>query len=323
MFKKMMAKIGIGSAKVDLVLNKNEYELGETIEGKFIVQGGNVEQFINKIDVDFVLNVRTKKQVYNAVVAKIHVSDSFTIQASERRELPFSYKLPKDFLISSPYVSYYFVTNLDIAAGLDNRDHDYVQINPPQRLKNIFTAFEQLGFREKHDSRSFNGYTQEFEFAPTSFLRNEVEEIEFIVALKEDQIDMLLEVDLYTYGRKEYEVKREITLSNDILNDMPRLVDFLERVLMEIVENPHVYMFNRDLMYYKSHGKHPHSGFAGALGGMAVGLLGGVIIGEIMDEVMEDMFEGVLGDVGEELESDFDLGGEEGGLFDFFGGEDE
>lgn len=323
MFKKMMAKIGIGSAKVDLVLNKNEYELGDTIEGKFVVQGGNVEQFINKIDVDFMISVRTKKHEYSAAVAKIHVSDSFTIRASERKELPFSYKLPKDFLISSPYVSYYFVTNLDIAAGLDNRDHDYVQINPPQRLYNLIEAFEQLGFHEKHGSRSFNGYTQEFEFAPTSFLRGEVEEVEFIVALEENKINMLLEVDLYTYGRREYEVKREVTLSNDLLYDIPRLVDFLERVLMEIVENPQMYVFQRDFMSYKQHGKHRHSGFAGALGGMAVGLLGGVIIGEIMDEVMEDMFEGVLGDAGEELEFAFGGGEEEGGFFDFFGGDDE
>ena len=322
MFKKMMAKIGIGSAKVDLVLHKNEYELGENIEGKFIVQGGNVEQFINKIDVDFMLTVRTKKQEYNAVIAKIHVSDSFTIGASERRELPFSYKLPKDFLISSHYVNYYFVTNLDIASGVDHRDHDYVHINPPQRLNNLISAFEQLGFREKHDSRSFDGYSQEFEFAPTSFLRGEVEEVEFIVALEEDRINMLLEVDMYTYGRREYEVKREVSLSNDILADGSRLVDFLQRVLSDIVENPQAYLFQRDFSSYKHGGKHPHSGFAGGLGGIAVGLLGGMIVGEIMDEVMGDMFEGALGDAGEGLESVFG-GEEEGGMFDFFGGDDE
>jgi sporulation-control protein len=273
--------------------------------------------------VDFVISIRTKKQEYTATVAKIHVSDSFTIGVSERKELPFSYKLPKDFLISSQSVAYYFVTNLDIAAGLDNRDHDYVRINPPQRLNNLIAAFEQLGFHEKHGSRSFNGYTQEFEFAPTSFLRGEVEEVEFIVALEENKINMLLEVDLYTYGRREYEVKREITLSNDLLYDLPGLVDFLERVLTEIVENPNTYLFQRDFMAYKTHGKHRHSGFAGALGGMAVGLLGGVIIAEIMDEVMGEMVEGVLGDTGEELESAFGGEEEEGGFFDFFGGEDE
>lgn len=321
MLKKMMAKIGIGSAKVDLVLHKNEYELGDNIEGKFIVQGGKVAQFINKIDVDFMLSVRTRKQEYTTVFAKIHVSDSFTIEASERRELSFSYKLPKDCLISSQYVKYYFVTNLDIASGVDHRDHDSIQITPPQRLHHLLVAFEQLGFHEKHDSRSFDGYSQQFKFTPTSFLRGEVEEVEYIVALEEAGINMLLEVDLYTFDRKEYEMKKEIFISNDILDDVSRLVDFLQRELSDMLENPQAYLFQRDISSYKQ-GKHRHSGFAGALGGFAVGLLGGMVIGEIMDEMMGDMFEGALGDAGEGLESVF--GGEEdGGMFDFFGGDDE
>lgn len=304
MFKKMMAKIGIGSAKVDLVLHGNEYALGDKIEGELIVEGGAVKQSINKMDVDFVLNVRTTKQEYKQVVTSIPVASSFIIQASEKRALPFIFELPEDLLVSSPMISYFFVTNLDIAAGVDNQDHDSIRLNPPVRLHHVIAAMEQLGFREKYDSRSFDGYTQEFEFSPTSFLRDQVEEVEFIVAIEENQIRLLLEIDLYSFGRGEVEIKQEIILSNELLDDVAKVADYLEEILEEMVQNPHAYLHHRD-----SHRKQHHSGFVGALGGVAAGLLGGMVISEIMDDVM--------GDAGEELQSAF--GGEEDGEGDFGG----
>lgn len=318
MFKKMMAKLGIGSAKVNLVLDHKEYELGEKVEGRFIIEGGSVPQSVNKIDVDFLLAIRTKKQEYTRVIDRIHISGPFTIGASEKKEIPFFYELPKGLLLSSHTISYFFITNLDIAGGVDSLDRDYIDITPPWRLKNMMAAFEELGFREKHDSRSFNGYTQEFEFSPTSFLREEVEEIEFIVAIEEEQIRMLLEVDLYAFGRGEVEIKQEIVLSNELLTDVSILADFFRSVLAEMVETPHAYLHHPTSF---RHGHHRHSGFGGALGSLAMGLLGGVVISEIMDGLMDN----TMGNVGEELESA--LGGEDGedgGFFDdMFGGGDE
>ena len=54
MFKRVLAKLGVGSATVNLVLDKDEYTLGDTVEGQILVEGGTVEQRINKIDVDLV-----------------------------------------------------------------------------------------------------------------------------------------------------------------------------------------------------------------------------------------------------------------------------
>ncbi|GEN32936.1 sporulation protein [Aneurinibacillus danicus] len=321
MFKKMMAKIGIGSAKVDLILKQNEYTLGDKVEGEVILQGGSVAQELNKIDVDFVLHLRTKQKEYRQVVSTISIPIMKTLRAGERQTIPFTYDLPKDLLVSSHMVAYYFATNLDIAAGVDSKDNDYIRVNPPARFMNILRAFEELGLREKHDSRAFDGYTQEFEFFPTSFLRDRVKEVEFVAAIEEHQIRLLLELDLYSFGR-EVEIKQEIVLSNELLSDVSRLADYLRDVMAEMAGNPEAYLYHRHSMPY-GHGNHRHGGFAGAIGGLAAGLLGGMVISEIMNEIMED--EGVEEALGgaEEMIGE-EEGEEDGGFFDdFFGGDDE
>lgn len=314
MFKKFMAKMGVGSAKIDLVLHKSEYTLGDVIEGELIMQGGAVEQYINKVDVAFMLALRTKKNEHRQAVATIPFSCRFNLGAGERKVLPFTYQLPKDLLISSHTVAYYFTTNLDIAAGVDSQDNDYIRVNPPARFTNIITAFEQLGMREKHDSRAFDGYAQEFEFFPTAFLRGQVNEVEFIAAIEDEQIRLLLELDLPSFGR-EIEIKREITLSNELLADLTQLKSYLQQVMEEMIENPNAYLHQRHMMGYKQ-GHHRHSGFGGAMGGMAAGLLGGIVLSELMDDMLGD----------EEMEGAFDGGEDEGGGFgdfgDFFGGDE-
>ena len=49
-FNKVLASVGIGSAKVDTVLEKNLYTAGETVYGKVVIQGGNTEQEIDSIN---------------------------------------------------------------------------------------------------------------------------------------------------------------------------------------------------------------------------------------------------------------------------------
>ena len=42
MFQKFLASVGIGNAKVDTVLEKDEYIVGEEILGKVHITGGSV-----------------------------------------------------------------------------------------------------------------------------------------------------------------------------------------------------------------------------------------------------------------------------------------
>lgn len=321
MFKKFLAKLGKGSAQVDLVLKNNQFQSGDLIEGELIVQGGTVEQEINKIEVDLYLYVRVKTQEYTYKILSIPFLQPFKIQPSERKSLPVQAHLPDNLPLSSYTVHYFFVTNLDIAGGVDSSDRDYIEVVPPHRLNQLLAAFDQLGFREKQDSRSFNGYTQEFEFFPTTFLHGRVEEVEFVVAFEPDQLRLLVEVDKYSFfGEKE--IKREITISNDLLNDLPALTNYLQQVLQEIVENPDAFSYPYS-MYgtghsHHYHHAHRHSNFAGALGGFAAGVVGGMILADILNDDDEETEE----DGG--LFAEEDNGEESGGFFDdLFGGDEE
>ena len=50
MFKKLLASVGIGSAKVDTQLVSDQLLPGEEVRGKVVIQGGGAEQQIEKIN---------------------------------------------------------------------------------------------------------------------------------------------------------------------------------------------------------------------------------------------------------------------------------
>ena len=310
MFKRVLAKLGVGSATVNLLLNRDEYTLGDTVEGQILVEGGTVEQHINKIDVDLVMSVRAKERVFSHPVETASFHTPFRVAPSEKKVLPFTFALPNNLPVSGNAVRYDFVTRLDIADGVDHSDRDPVRILPPERLNRVLRALGRLGFREKHDSRSFDGYVQEFEFFPTDFMRERIEELEFVAALEEDGIRLLLEVDLRTLFGREKELKREVLLENSLLEDESALAGHLRGLIGEMVENP-----ERFSGFRFGHRAHPHQTFSkygGAIGGLAAGMLGGLVLSELMEEAGEAVEE--LGeafeDVGD-LFGDFDIGGED------------
>ncbi|MBA4494001.1 sporulation protein [Paenactinomyces guangxiensis] len=309
MFKKFMAQLGKGAAQVDLVLDKEEYTLGEQVNGELLIQGGTVEQDINKIDIDLFMSAHVGEQEHSVLIHRFEFHDSFKIQPSERKTLPFSYQLPKNLLLSGYSVSYYFITHLDIAAGVDSTDRDPIIVIPPGRFQNVLTALGQLGFREKYGSRSFDGHLQEFEFTPTSFLKDEVKEVEFVAALEDEGIHLLLEVDLASPAG-EKEVKREVWLENQLLDDPDQLLAHIRQILTEAVQNPGICFYDKKRFYHKM------SGLTGAIGAFAAGLIAAEVFEEALEEVFED------GGSDQEL---FDFEEEEdGGFFDdLFGGDED
>jgi sporulation-control protein len=305
MFKRVLAKLGVGSATVNLVLDKDEYTLGDTVEGQILVEGGTVEQRINKIDVDLVLSVRVKEKVFSHTVDSASFHTPFRVAPSEKKVFPFTFSLPNNLLISGNTVWYDFVTRLDIADGVDHSDRDPVRILPPERLNRVLEALGRLGFREKHDSRSFDGYVQEFEFFPTDFMRGRIEELEFVASLEEDGIRLLLEVDLRTLFGGEKELKREVFLENSLLEDVTALSDHFRELIGEMAENPGAFSGFR----FDHHPHHAFSRYGGAIGGLAAGVLGGLVLSELVEEVAEGAED--LGEVLEDVGDFFDFGGED------------
>ncbi|MFC4077672.1 sporulation protein [Salinithrix halophila] len=316
MFKNLMAKLGKGAAKVDLVLERQNYLPGDEVRGELVIEGGTIEQKINQVDVDLTMIVQVKEQEINHTIERFPFHESFTVQPEARKTLPFSYVLPKDLPLSGNKVAYFFTTHLDIASGVDHSDHDFLKIHPPLRLQKVLAALSELGLREKHDSRSFNGYAQEFALFPTAFLQGRAEEVEFVAAVEEAGIRLLLELDLFSWAG-EQEVRREIWLENKQLDNPDELTQLLKDALSEMAENPSSFLQPRHFQ----HGGHKHSGLSkggGTIGGFAAGAIGGLVLAQMMDGVGEEIAEAADIDL-PEIEDTGEFFDDVG---DFFGGDE-
>jgi len=289
MFRKILSKLGIGSANINLVLHEHRVRGGESVSGKFFIEGGTVEQQINKIDVELRLTLNQNGQMQTRTVATIPVAPGFMIQAGEKKELPFTYKLPKTLPVSRNGIRYTFVTRLDIAEGVDHLDEDVVQVLPPLPLEGIFAAFGKLGFREKVTSGQLKPYGQEFELFPTDQFREHVQEVEFIASVEEEGVRILLELDVYagSFGLQEKELKRELFFSHTELTDVNLLADKLHETTQEMLDCPYQYTASSYIGKYphipESHGR--GHGMVRTIGGFAAGLFAGMLVEELPEDI--------------------------------------
>ncbi len=95
LFNKVLASIGIGSAKVDTKLHESQLSLGERITGVVEVTGGNVDQDIDDIYLSlcatYTKEVDDRKVTKQAIIEKWKIAQSFVIRAGEKKEFPFSF----------------------------------------------------------------------------------------------------------------------------------------------------------------------------------------------------------------------------------------
>ncbi|MBB6282300.1 sporulation protein [Geobacillus subterraneus] len=130
LLRKMMSRVGVGSAHVDLILNKSLWRQGEMIQGVVHIYGGTVEQMIKRLDVELVQKTIENGKERDAVVAVIPAAGAFAIKPNEKKEIPFAYTIPDTLPLSRPGRSYRFITRLHIEDAVDTLDFDYVQILP-------------------------------------------------------------------------------------------------------------------------------------------------------------------------------------------------
>jgi sporulation-control protein len=309
MLRKIMSKLGVGSAKVDLILQSQKVALGEAIQGEFHIEGGTVKQNINKLEVELLIKVHVNGKPFTKSIAIIPITSAFTIQPGEKKTVPFSYKLPMNLPITRNGIQYTFVTRLDIAGGVDTLDHDSITVTPPVQLENIFNALSELGFREKGTSGKITKYSQEFEFFPVNEWIHQIQEIEFQVFIEENGIRLHMEVDIYESLYKEKELKREMFIANEVLSNPKQIAIILREAIQEMIQHPSNYY---QPMHTFAQKHHMGSSLSGAVGGFAAGLFAGMLLDEIFEEVAENAF-----DLEEHTDELFDFG-------DFFdgGGED-
>lgn len=124
--RKYMSLLGIGSAKIDLILPKETYRPGEQIEAYFLIQGGTVDQRITRIECDLLLENHAE-ETSRTIEARTILSTR-TIEAEELNKVPFTFRLPEVVPVPGRDESYRFKTKLTFDQGTESVDQDWIKI---------------------------------------------------------------------------------------------------------------------------------------------------------------------------------------------------
>lgn len=124
--RKYMSLLGIGSAQIDLILEKEIYRPGESVSGYFLIKGGTIEQQIKRIDCDLVM----KDQILDkeTVIDTVAILSTSLIESEKLNKIGFTFQLPDSLAASTDKISYQFVTWLTFNKGVESRDLDIIQI---------------------------------------------------------------------------------------------------------------------------------------------------------------------------------------------------
>lgn len=328
MLKRLMASLGVGSAKVNLVLDKNEYRIGEALKGRIVIEGGSVDQAINVLDVDVAMKFSIKGKEFNKVVETINVARNFHIKAKDSQEVPFEHCLPFNYPISKGSVSYYLVTKMDIAKAVDTGDTDEFVVLPGKEMALVMDALSALGFKEKIGTGRIGQYGQEFIYYPTALFADELKEVEVKFYFDEQDIKLFLELRMATGQMIPMKHHAELALPSELLaaGAVEKVADYLKESLdrelkTAIAQGPNTMPAYQNYEHQPNdQGRPGFGGFGGFMGGMAAGLLGAAMFGSLFngDENADSEAEGAGDD---QTGSEDDGGGLFDGFDDFGGGD--
>ncbi|WP_459503036.1 sporulation protein [Bacillus sp. C1] len=214
MFQKFLASVGIGSAKVDTVLEKEEYLIGEDIVGAVHITGGSVDQQIESIyltlTASYIREVDDKKVSATFDLERVRLTDPIMISPNEKVEIPFSFPMPIEAPITFGMKNVWIHTGLDIKRSVDPSDRDYIQVLPNTLLSSVLDGVKQLGFKLRqaeceelpNSLRTKLPFAQEFEFIPVSGkYYGKLDELELLILpTAYDRLDIVMEVDRKVHG---------------------------------------------------------------------------------------------------------------------------
>ena len=215
MFKKILASVGIGAAKVDTVLETEHLQPGQKFQAQIIVNGGDVVQEVTGLELALMTRIKhdgeNGEYFTNHVLEKWSVGERFSIGPGEQKVIPFEARLHSETPITEINAGYnysfvWIETGLDIDLALDPSDKDTLHIYPNEAVKTCLAAMEKLGFTlvkadveqgylKAADFQSFSGCYQELEYRPNSQSIFGIQEIELSFVPEAHKTHVLIELD--------------------------------------------------------------------------------------------------------------------------------
>ncbi|UPR35780.1 sporulation protein [Vibrio cyclitrophicus] len=220
--KKTLASFGIGSAKVDSVLQQEVLYPGKKASIIVHVYGGAQPQEIDNIDLNlccrYVKEVtmnsqrqegghkRRMHQTYS--LAKWSLPYAFVIQPGETRDFECEFDVPLNTPVTIGDSKVWLETGLDIAMAIDPSDKDILTVRPDALLDGIFNELEAHGLRIRQvECEAVEGFelpfVQEFEFVPTTGpYHGRWRELEVVAHRDETELKLWFEIDRNRDGAK-------------------------------------------------------------------------------------------------------------------------
>ncbi|MFZ3589609.1 sporulation protein [Bacillus sp. DJP31] len=128
LLRRYMSLIGIGSARVDLVLEKENVRPGDSMTGTFNINGGTIEQQIKRIECDLVkTSIKTGSE---EVVDSMIILTAKLINSEETSNIPFTFFIPPTLEASCASLSYRFQTRMIFQEGVKSMDQDVIIVLP-------------------------------------------------------------------------------------------------------------------------------------------------------------------------------------------------
>lgn len=209
---KMLTRIGIGSVKVDTILEKEQLVVGEEIKGVVQITGGSLSQVIDGIHLtlstEFTREVKGKKIHTRFDLHRERISKKITITAYEIKEIPFTFPVPMDTPITLGRKLVWLHTDLDIKNAVHPKDDDYIEVLPNTLMNQVLKGLKNIGFRLEQvelEEASYHfkkrlPFAQAFKLIPTDrqFLKK-LEELEVMfIPTSSDRVEVIMEIDRKT-----------------------------------------------------------------------------------------------------------------------------
>ncbi|CCQ11644.1 conserved protein of unknown function; putative SpoOM-related protein [Pseudoalteromonas luteoviolacea B = ATCC 29581] len=245
MFKKVLASVGIGAAKVDTILETEHLHPGQKFQAKIHIQGGNVAQDITGLQLALVTKVKVEgdegSYFINHIIDKWRLAEHFTIAPGEQRVIPFEARLHSETPITElptavNQTHVWIDTGLDIDLAVDPSDRDFLHIYPNDAVNTCLQAMEKLGFAlvkadvekgflKASSFHSVSGCYQELEFRPRARSMFGIQEVELSFVPEAHQTHVLVELDR-AFRQDGYV---DLTIEHDHVN-LSQICDQLERL---------------------------------------------------------------------------------------------
>jgi sporulation-control protein len=205
-FDKLLASVGIGSARVDTRLDRTTVRVGDTLEGEVNIKGGSTEQQIDSIYLHLMTQYSKEQgdnttQV-NFALAQVEVAKPFTIRPGQQVDVPVTLTVPLTTPVTMGRVPVWLKTGLDIDYAIDPKDTDRLEILPHPSMERVLSAVTHMGFRPKASTCEYHArlgrevpFVQEFEFHPPPSYSIGIRELELMFFLNPKGLEVLVEVD--------------------------------------------------------------------------------------------------------------------------------